>query len=235
MHTPTRRTLLGATIAAAGSGILAACSEPGTPKPGTHPGTSNHNSTNFTPHGPKGYINPSDPEVIAAEKARGTGPLRTFALTATETTLDLGGHTIKTWAYGDTLPGKELRLTAGDTLNLTLANHLPAPTTLHSHGIRMRCDMDGVPGLTQHSIKPGADFTYRFHITHPGTYWIHSHFGMQLDRGLYAPLIIEDPKEPLTYDKEWTIILDDWVDGIDTSTPDDVLAQLQNGKHTPMN
>ncbi|MGW7050062.1 multicopper oxidase family protein [Streptomyces avermitilis] len=230
MHTPTRRTLLGATLAAAGSGILAACSEPD-----THTKTNGHNGSTFVPHGPKGYINPSDPEVIATEKARGTGPLRTFALTATETTIDLGGPTIKTWAYGDTLPGKEIRLTAGDTLNLTLANHLPAPTTLHSHGIRMRCDMDGVPGLTQHSIKPGADFTYRFHITHPGTYWIHSHFGMQLDRGLYAPLIIEDPKEPLTYDKEWTIILDDWVDGIDTSTPDAVLAQLQNGKHTPMN
>ncbi|MEU1457057.1 multicopper oxidase family protein, partial [Streptomyces avermitilis] len=76
MHTPTRRTLLGATLAAAGSGILAACSEPDTHNgTSSHNGTSGHNSPNFIPPGPKGYINPSDPEVIATEKARGTGPL----------------------------------------------------------------------------------------------------------------------------------------------------------------
>jgi FtsP/CotA-like multicopper oxidase with cupredoxin domain len=155
-------------------------------------------------------------------------------LTATETHLDLGGRTVRSWAYGDTLPGKEVRVTAGDILNLTLANHLPAATTLHSHGVRLRCDMDGVPGLTQYSIKPGADFTYRFAVSHPGTYWLHSHSGMQLDRGLYAPLIVEDPREPLSYDKEWVVVLDDWLDGVDGSTPDGVLAQLLNGRGAPM-
>ncbi len=246
MHTHTRRTLLGASIVAAGSGALAACTGSGSHSgSGAHPGTKatgdtggrhsgGHSGGGFVPKGPEGYVNPSDPEVIAAEKKRGSGPLRRFTLTATETSLDLGGRTVKSWAYGDTLPGKEVRVTAGDILDLTLANHLRVSTTLHSHGVRMRCDMDGVPDLTQHPIKPGADFTYRFAMEHPGTYWLHSHSGMQLDRGLYAPLIVEDPKEPLSYDKEWVVVLDDWVDGVSGSTPDGVLAQLRKGKPRPM-
>lgn len=232
----TRRTLLGASIVAAGSGTLAACSGSGTPSEGGATGQrgARHSAGNFVPKGPKGYVNPSDPEVLAAEKKRGSGPVRKFKLTATEASIDLGGRTVRTWAYGDALPGKEVRITAGDVLDLTLANHLREATTLHSHGIRMRCDMDGVPGLTQRSINPGEDFTYRFAVAHPGTYWLHSHSGMQLDRGLYAPLIVEDPKEPLSYDKEWVIVLDDWVDGVSGSTPDRVLSQLRGGEAAPM-
>ncbi len=273
MHTHTRRTVLGASIVAVGSGALVSCSGSGSHSGGglhsvtgsragagapTAPGSrtgagapsvagpasgagphsvdrgDGHRGGGFVPKGPKGYVNPSDPEVVAAEKARGDGPLRAFTLIATETKLDLGGRTVRSWAYGDTLPGKEVRVTTGDVLGLRLVNHLPEATTLHSHGIRLRCDMDGVPGLTQYSIRPGADFTYRFAVTHPGTYWLHSHSGMQLDRGLYAPLIVEDPKEPLSYDKEWVVVLDDWVDGVGGSTPDGVLAQLRKGKAAPM-
>ncbi|NEE16016.1 multicopper oxidase domain-containing protein, partial [Streptomyces sp. SID7499] len=78
-------------------------------------------------------------------------------------------------------------------------------------------------------IAPGADFAYRFAVPHPGTYWFHPHSGVQQDRGLYAPLIVEDPKEPLAYDKEWVVVLDDWVDGVDGSTPDAVLKELSGG------
>ncbi|MER5756065.1 multicopper oxidase family protein [Streptomyces sp. NPDC002088] len=234
MQTYTRRALLGVSAVAAGSGILAACSGSDSPSAsGPHSGAG-HGGRGFVPKGPKGYVDPSGPEVVAVEKRRGSGPVRRFKLTATETSLDLGGRTVRSWAYGDSLPGKEVRITAGDILDLTLANHLAVTTTLHSHGVRMRCDMDGVPSLTQNSIAPGADFNYRFAVTHPGTYWLHSHSGMQLDRGLYAPFIVEDPKEPLSYDKEWVVILDDWVDGVDGSTPDDVLAQLHKGKSAAM-
>ncbi|MBC2864818.1 multicopper oxidase family protein [Streptomyces mexicanus] len=242
MHTPTRRTLLSASIMAAGSGLLGACSDPGPTGPGPRTGSGGRQAhpapdtgtRRFVPRGPKGYVNPSDPEVLAVEKERGGGPVRRFRFTAAETRVDLGGRTLRTWAYGDDLPGKEVRITAGDVLDLTLANHLPVDTTLHSHGVRLRCDMDGVPDLTQQGIRPGAEFSYRFAVSHPGTYWLHSHSGMQLDRGLYAPLIVEDPKEPLEYDKEWVVVLDDWVDGVDGSTPDAVLTQLHHGKRPPM-
>ncbi|MEV5613040.1 multicopper oxidase family protein [Streptomyces sp. NPDC052225] len=218
---PTRRTVLAASIAAAGTGVLAACSGDG---PGS--GHGGHGSAGAAP---AGYVDPAGKEVAAAEKKRGAGPVRTVKLTAAAAPLDLGGRTVTSWSYGGELPGKEVRVTAGDTLSLTLANHLREATSLHWHGIALRNDMDGVPGLTQKPIAPGADFTYRFAVTHPGTYWFHPHSGTQQDRGLYAPLIVEDPKEPLSYDKEWVVVLDDWVDGVDGSTPDAVLKELRAG------
>jgi FtsP/CotA-like multicopper oxidase with cupredoxin domain len=88
--------------------------------------------------------------------------------------------------------------------------------------------MDGVPEITQDPVAAGGDFTYRFTAAAPGTYWYHPHAGVQLDRGLYGPLIIEDPAEPAPYDHDWTVVLDDWIDGTGY-TPDQVLAALRNG------
>lgn len=227
-HT-TRRSVLGASIAAGGMGFLAACSSPGAGD-GGHGGGHGTNHGGNGPAAPDGFVSPDGKEVATAEAARGSGPERKVRVTATPTPLELGGGlTVKSWAYGARLPGQEVRVTAGDTLALTLANNLPHETSLHCHGISMRNDMDGVPGVTQQPIRPGAEFTYRFVVPHPGTYWFHPHSGVQLDRGLYAPLIVEDPREPLSYDKEWVVLLDDWVDGVDGSTPDSVLAELQKG------
>ncbi|MER5571453.1 multicopper oxidase domain-containing protein [Streptomyces goshikiensis] len=230
---PTRRAVLGASAALAGSGLLSACSDAGT-GPATGRGTTGHGAMR---HGgsaadtPPGYVDPAGPEVRAAEAARkATGPLTEVKVTATATPLDLGGGvSVRSWAYGDTLPGKEVRATAGGTLALTLANNLPEATSLHWHGLALRNDMDGVPGLTQRDIAPGGSFSYEFAVPTPGTFWFHPHTGVQQDRGLYAPLIIEDPKEPLSYDKEWVVVLDDWLDGVDGSTPDAVLASLRKG------
>ncbi|MFD7031091.1 multicopper oxidase family protein [Streptomyces sp. NPDC059917] len=231
---PTRRSVLGASAAVAGSALLAACSGGS----GTDHGSMDHGSMGggsmgggSAPSAPGGYVDPAGPEVRAAEAARkATGPISEVKLTATAGPLDLGaGLTARSWAYGDRLPGQEVRVTAGGTLALTLANHLPQATSLHWHGLALRNDMDGVPGLTQRDIAPGASFTYRFAVPHPGTYWFHPHSGVQQDRGLYAPLIVEDPKEPLSYDKEWVVVLDDWLDGIDGSTPDAVLTELRRG------
>jgi FtsP/CotA-like multicopper oxidase with cupredoxin domain len=224
MRTPPRRAVLGASIALAGTGVLAARSV-------SDSQTNHAGHGGSTAGGPKGYVDPAGAEVAAAEQRRAVrgGTVRKVRLTAAETRLNLGERTVRSWSYGGDLPGKEIRVTAGDTLALTLANHLPDSTSMHWHGIALRNDMDGVPDLTQGPIAPGAEFAYRFKVPHPGTYWFHPHSGVQLDRGLYAPLIVDDPREPLKYDKEWVVMLDDWVDGVDGSTPDAVLDELRGG------
>ncbi|WP_406738664.1 multicopper oxidase family protein [Streptomyces sp. NBC_00853] len=228
---PTRRAVLGTSAAVLGSGLLAACSgSSGSARSaGSGHGSMNHGGS--AADVPEGYVDPAGPEVQAAEAARNaTGPLTEVKVTATATPLDLGaGITVRSWAYGDKLPGQEVRATAGGTLALTLANNLPEATSLHWHGLSLRNDMDGVPGLTQREIAPGASFPYKFAVPNPGTYWFHPHTGVQQDRGLYGALIIEDPKEPLSYDKEWVVVLDDWIDGVDGATPDAVLAELRKG------
>ncbi|MEU1482569.1 multicopper oxidase family protein [Streptomyces sp. NPDC005752] len=223
---PKRRAVLGAGIALAGTvGLTSrASATPAAPPLATAAPSPARRAADP-------YVTPGGPEVVDAEARRGTGPVRKVALTATASRCELGdGLTVPTWTYGDRLPGEAIRVTAGDTLELALANHLPQATTMHWHGLSLRNDMDGVPALTQQPVEAGAGFTYRFAVTRPGTYWIHPHSGVQLDRGLYAPLIVDDPMEPLAYDKEWVVVLDDWLDGVEGSTPDAVLDELTGGR-----
>jgi FtsP/CotA-like multicopper oxidase with cupredoxin domain len=175
-------------------------------------------------------IGPKDPLVAAAEQQRRrTGAqVRQVSLTAAPTTIGIGKRRVKTWAFNGVVPGPEIRVSAGEVIRATVRNHLPAPLTIHWHGITIRNDMDGVPGVTQKPIPPGGTFTYEFTASKPGTYFYHPHTGVQLDRGLYGALIVQDPAETTTYGRDVTLLLDDWIDGMGT-TPDRVLKQLQAG------
>ncbi len=153
---------------------------------------------------------------------------RSYTLNAVESQVDLGGPEVNTWAYNGVVPGREIRVRKGDVIKVKLVNRLPTGTTVHWHGVPVPNDMDGAPGVTQDPVEPGDVFVYRFAVEVPGTYWFHPHVGVQQDRGLYAPLIIEDPDEPAPYDEEWVVVLDDWIDGVNT-TPDEVLAALRSG------
>ncbi|MEU9242337.1 multicopper oxidase family protein [Streptomyces sp. NPDC048385] len=213
MNSVNRRSVLLAGLGVAGAGALAACSS----------GSGSSTASLVSPHG----------EAIAAaeKKRKSTGRTQQVTLTAARAMLDLGGGIMaNSWAFSGRTPGKELRLSVGDTLAAELSNQLPARTTtsIHWHGIALRADMDGVPPATQAAVRAGSNFTYRFIADAPGTYFFHPHVGVQLDRGLYAPLIVEDPKEPLQYDDEWVVVLDDWIDGV-TGTPDEVFAELKQG------
>ncbi|MCT9004708.1 multicopper oxidase family protein [Streptomyces rhizosphaerihabitans] len=210
MNSINRRSVL-AGLGAAGTGLLAAY------------GNDASNSPSL--------LSPSGSQVAHAEKKRsGTGRVQSLNVTSAPATLDLGGGVLaKSWAFSGQVPGKEIRISAGDTLAAELSNQLPNATTtsIHWHGISLPGDMDGVPPVTQAPVRAGSSFTYRFITNTPGTYFFHPHVGVQVDRGLYAPLIVEDPKEPLSYDDEWVVVLDDWLDGV-TGTPDDVFAELSH-------
>jgi FtsP/CotA-like multicopper oxidase with cupredoxin domain len=172
-------------------------------------------------------IEPTSPQVSDAERVRRVANAATTPVTldAAVAEVDLGGITVRTWTYGGELPGREIRLNRGEVLKARLVNGLPQPTTVHWHGIALRNDMDGVPDLTQPPVAPQDGFDYDFVVPTAGTHWLHPHVGTQLDRGLYAPLIVENPDEKGDYDDELVIVLDDWLDGIDTD-PDAVLEDL---------
>ena len=87
--------------------------------------------------------------------------------------------------------------------------------------------MDGVPGLTQPAVASGDSFGYDFTVPDAGTYFFHPHVGTQLDRGLYAPLIVEDPADGSDYDLEAVLVLDDWLDGV-AGDPDRELERLRS-------
>jgi FtsP/CotA-like multicopper oxidase with cupredoxin domain len=214
---PDRRTVLRSGLAAAALGAVGAAA-----------GCTARSAPAAASPARRHLIDPRSPQVAAAEAARhATGTVQ--AGVAPEAGhIDLGGPVVATWSFGGQVPGPEIRVRKGQILQALLVNQLPVETTVHWHGVAIRNDMDGVPGMTQAPVPPGREFTYSFAVAESGTYWYHPHVGVQLDRGLYGPLIVEDPSEPADYDHDWTVVLDDWIDGTGY-TPDRVLDALRNG------
>lgn len=136
-----------------------------------------------------------------------------FILTAKASQQELApGVTLPVWTFNNSVPGPEIRVKQGETVKITLRNELPEPVSIHWHGYPVPNAMDGVPGVTQNAVQPGQSFTYEFKATVPGTYWYHSHQDSvnQVDRGLYGALIVE-PKDGLKVDRDYTLILDEWM------------------------
>lgn len=151
----------------------------------------------------------------ALRRAEAAGPPdRELRLVAEAGDVSVGpGTGRRTWLYSGGYPGPEIGVTEGDRLRVTVENRLPEPTTVHWHGVPVPNAMDGVPGLTQPVIPPGETFVYDYVAEPAGTYMYHSHVGLQLDRGLLGPLVIEEREPHVAYDREHVLVLDDWLPG----------------------
>lgn len=148
----------------------------------------------------------------------GLGPLapspngvREYDLTIAETTLRLDGRNARAITINGTVPGPVLRFREGEQAIIRVRNTLNEDTSIHWHGILLPPEMDGVPGLSFPGIQPGETFEYRFAVNQAGTYWYHSHSGLQEQLGHYGALIIE-PAERTgpVYDREHVVVLSDW-------------------------
>jgi multicopper oxidase len=148
--------------------------------------------------------------VRIAERA---GPARDIRLVADVGEVDVAGRLIRTFLYDGRMPGPEIRVRAGERLRVTLETRLPDETTIHWHGVPLPFAMDGVPHVTQAPVPPGGTFVYDFIAEPSGTYLYHSHVGLQLDTGLLAPLIFEEPSPHVAYDREYTLLFQDLLPG----------------------
>jgi CopA family copper-resistance protein len=136
-----------------------------------------------------------------------------FELFIGETPVNFTGSARTAMTINGSLPGPLLRWREGDTVTLRVRNRLTADTSIHWHGILLPANMDGVPGLSFHGIEPGGVYVYQFKVRQHGTYWYHSHSGLQEQAGVYGPLIIEAKEpEPFQYDRDYVVMLSDWTD-----------------------
>ena len=137
-----------------------------------------------------------------------------FDLTVARTPVVIEGRVGEAVTVNGTVPAPLLRWREGDTVTLSVTNRLDETTSIHWHGILLPFQMDGVPGVSFPGIAPGETFTYRFPVRQSGTYWYHSHSGLQEQIGHYGPLIIDpaDP-DPVAYDREHVVVLSDWLFG----------------------
>ena len=147
---------------------------------------------------------PGQPTVLAGSE---------FELFIDQTPVNLTGRARTALTVNGSLPGPLLRWREGDTVTLRVRNRLGEPTSIHWHGILLPSTMDGVPGLSFKGIEPGGLYVYQFKVKQHGTYWYHSHSGLQEQQGVYGPLVI-DPKEPepYTYQRDYVVMLSDWTD-----------------------
>jgi CopA family copper-resistance protein len=109
-----------------------------------------------------------------------------------------------------TVPGPLIRLRQGQTVRLSVINDLAEDSSIHWHGLLVPFQFDGVPGISFPGIKPKSTFVYEFPIVQAGTYWYHSHSGLQEQMGLYGPIVIDPAGEdPIQSDREHVIVLSD--------------------------
>ena len=166
-----------------------------------------------------------------AARAQGNPPAAWTTLTGSdfdlrigETPVNITGSPRVAFTVNGSLPAPTIRLKEGDTATLRVANTLDEDASIHWHGLILPANMDGVPGLSFHGIRPGETYVYRFKVRQGGTYWYHSHSGFQEQRGLYGPLVIDPLEpEPFKYDREHVVMLTDWTD----ESPERVFAKLK--------
>jgi CopA family copper-resistance protein len=137
----------------------------------------------------------------------------------------VGGRSGHAITVNGTLPAPLIRLREGQTVRLHVENTLDEDTSIHWHGLILPFHMDGVPGISFPGILPRQTFTYEFPVRQFGTYWYHSHSGLQEQAGHYGPLVI-DPAgaEPAPYDREHVIVLSDWT----FLHPHQIMAKVKN-------
>lgn len=136
-----------------------------------------------------------------------------FELFIGETPVNFTGQPRTAMTINGSLPGPLLRWREGDTVMLRVRNRLKDSTSIHWHGILLPANMDGVPGLSFKGIEPGGVYVYQFKVRQHGTYWYHSHSGLQEQAGVYGPLVIDAREpEPFHYDRDYVVMLSDWSD-----------------------
>lgn len=224
----TRRKMLAAGAAAGGAAIVA------------HGTRAEASQADADGHGwEKSYSGDRDAKALepALDYARTITPggstlpwkvvdgAKVFHLVAEEVEHEFApGLKAKCWGYNGQVHGPTLEAVLGDRLRIYVTNRLQAPTTVHWHGVFLANGMDGVGGMTQRAIPPGATFKYEFTVRQHGTFMYHSHHDemTQMALGLIGMIVFHPRKPTAGYrvDRDFVLLLSEWKIVPGTSRPD---------------
>jgi FtsP/CotA-like multicopper oxidase with cupredoxin domain len=140
-----------------------------------------------------------------------------LTLTARAEHLALPGEAggVDAWRFDDGHGNADLTVTQGDEVVVHLVNQLPVPTTIHWHGVNVPAAQDGVAGVTQDAVAPGATFTYRFRADQAGTFWYHAHqnSSQQIACGLFGSLVVNPRTAPADAGVDHVVPVHTWDTG----------------------
>jgi CopA family copper-resistance protein len=140
-----------------------------------------------------------------------TAPRNEYDLEIGETPVTFDGRRATAMGINGSVPGPLIRLREGERAVLHVRNALDEDSSIHWHGLILPSKMDGVPGLSFPGIGPGETWRYEFDVVQNGTYWYHSHSGLQEQSGVYGPLIIDPADDdPVDCDVDYVVMLSDW-------------------------
>lgn len=146
-----------------------------------------------------------------------------YHLTIDYKTVNFTGKDVTAMTINNGIPGPTLRFQEGQHAVIKVTNKMTVETSVHWHGLLLPNYMDGIAYLTTPPIRPGKTLTYDFPLTHSGTYWYHSHTGLQEQRGIYGSIVIEPRQKTLEYDKDLVLVLSDWTN----ENPHHILKNLK--------
>ncbi len=171
-------------------------------------------------------------DLIQPTVIRSANGVLDVTLSAARSPVTIGGTTVNALTYNGSLPGPTLVVQPGDTVVLTLENHLGDPTNLHTHGLLVSPDGNSDNVFRRIDAGTTADYFYKIPASHPpGAFWYHPHHhGVAADQvfgGLYGAIIVED-RTPIPATTERILIVSDiTVDssgGIEVATPMDRMS-----------
>lgn len=150
-----------------------------------------------------------------------------YSLTIDERMIHVNNKIAKGITINGGIPGPVLRFKEGDIAKIRVHNNLNQDTSIHWHGVLVPPDMDGVPYVSFPPIKPHSTFTYEFPVRQSGTYWYHSHTGLQEQSGVYGAVVIgpKEGKRKLNYNREYVVLLSDWT----VEDPKEIIRTLKRG------
>ncbi len=160
-------------------------------------------------------------QALASRGAQAAGGQKTLRLQTRQ--IEIGGKAAT--RYGVTQPSGAtgLVLDEGDTFDVRVENTLKVTSGLHWHGLNPPWQQDGVPYISGPPIAPGQSAAYKFPAVPAGTRWMHSHFGLQEQDLLAAPLIIRETGSIRSGRQEVVVLLEDF----SWTRPETILEKLR--------
>ena len=153
---------------------------------------------------------------VSQTSTTGIAPVLTgteFHLTISEAMVNFTGSPRIATVINGMIPAPTLQFREGDEVTIHVKNDLSEDTSIHWHGIILPYQMDGVPGISFRGIPPGETFTYKFKLEQTGTYWYHSHSGMQEQTGMYGAIkVVPRNGERIKAQRDYVVQLSDWTD-----------------------
>ena len=147
----------------------------------------------------------------------------TFNMTAGIVKKNINGSEVKMLAYNGSIPGPTIKVPQGAEITIHFTNQTDVATTLHSHGVRLDNQFDGLPDITQKPIEVGQSFDYKIKFPDAGVFWYHPHIREDYTQplGLYGNYIVTPTDENFwsPVNQEWPITVNDLLMGNGQAAP----------------